>query len=158
MLNLIITVISIALVAVLAAASVFYGGKAWSEGSVSASASHLISSAQQVAAGITLYNNNQAAMPPSIVAAAGSPVSVSSVIGNLTLEGIMTSVPSLPNNVDDFNVQIVSSTDRQVQATIYSQDICLKVNDRAGGINGPFVCTATLVDGAFQSGAFVYRF
>lgn len=158
MLNLIITVISIALVAVLAAASVFYGGKAWSEGSVSASASHLISSAQQVAAGITLYSNNQAAMPPRIVSAAGAPVSVSNVIVDLTSQGIMTSAPSLPNQVDNFNVQIVSDTDRQIQATIYSKEICLKVIERAGGFNGPFVCTETLVDGAFQSGAFVYRF
>lgn len=158
MLNLIITVISIALVAVLAAASVFYGGRAWSEGSVSASASHVISSSQQVAAGITLYNNNEASMPPSIVSAAGGPVSVESVVSDLISRGIMTSTPSLPANTSNFNVQIVSNNNRRVTATISSEDICNKVNERSSGANSPYVCTPTMNAGVFQSGAFVYKF
>jgi len=158
MLNLIITVISIALVAVLAAASVFYGGRAWSEGSVSASASHVISSSQQVAAGITLYNNNEASMPPSIASAAGSPVPVSDVASDLISRGIMTSTPSLPVNVSNFNVEVVSINDRRVTATIASEDICNKVNERSSGVNSPYICTPTIDAGVFQSGAFVYKF
>ena len=58
MFSLIITIISIALVAALAVASVYYGGSAFSQGSAKASASTLVAQAQQIAGANTLYAND----------------------------------------------------------------------------------------------------
>lgn len=58
MFSLIITIISIALVAALAVASVYYGGAAFSQGSAKASASTLVNAAQQIAGANTLYAND----------------------------------------------------------------------------------------------------
>lgn len=58
MFSLIITIISIALVAALAVASVYYGGNAFSQGTAKANASALVAQAQQIAAANTLYAND----------------------------------------------------------------------------------------------------
>ena len=55
MFNLIITIIAIALVVVLTATSVFYGGSAFSEGSVDALAATYINQAQQVQGAATIF-------------------------------------------------------------------------------------------------------
>lgn len=58
MFNLIITIISIALVAVLAIATIYYGGSAFTQGSAKAKASTLVAHAQQITAANTLYAND----------------------------------------------------------------------------------------------------
>jgi len=58
MFSLIITIISIALVAALALATLYYGGSAFSQGSAKANASSIIEQAQQIAGANTLYANN----------------------------------------------------------------------------------------------------
>jgi type II secretory pathway pseudopilin PulG len=55
MFSLIITIISIALVAVLALATLYYGGSAFNKGSTSARTSQLLTEAQQVEGAITLF-------------------------------------------------------------------------------------------------------
>lgn len=55
MFNLIISIIAIALVVVLAGASLYYGGEAFNKGSEEAKASTYINQAQQVQAAATLY-------------------------------------------------------------------------------------------------------
>src|ERR1700730_4423918 len=60
MFSLIITIISIALVAALALATIYYGGSAFNRGSAQAQASTLISQAQQIAAAEVLYANDHA--------------------------------------------------------------------------------------------------
>lgn len=60
MFSLIITIISIALVAALAVASVYYGGNAFQQGTAKAQASTLVAQAQQIAAANTLYANDHA--------------------------------------------------------------------------------------------------
>lgn len=56
MFNLIITIIAIALVVVLTATSIYYGGSAFSNGSADALAATFINQAQQVQAAATLYS------------------------------------------------------------------------------------------------------
>ena len=55
MFNLIVAVISIALIAAMAAASIFYGGSAFGEGTAKAQASTLINNGQQISGGQQLY-------------------------------------------------------------------------------------------------------
>jgi hypothetical protein len=55
MFNLIITVISIALVAALALASIYYGGPALSKGSAKATAATLVNQGQQISGANTMY-------------------------------------------------------------------------------------------------------
>ena len=58
MFSLIITIISIALVAALALATLYYGGSAFSQGSAKANAASIIEQAQQIAGANTLFANN----------------------------------------------------------------------------------------------------
>lgn len=67
MFALIITIISIALVAALAIASIYYGGTAFSQGTAQAQASTIINQAQQIGAGVTLYENDNGGTAPASV-------------------------------------------------------------------------------------------
>jgi len=66
MFNLIISIIAIALVVVLAGASLYYGGSAFNEGSSDAKAATLINQAQQIQASATLYSATEGGSPTSI--------------------------------------------------------------------------------------------
>jgi type II secretory pathway pseudopilin PulG len=59
MFSLIITIISIALVAALAVATIYYGGSAFTQGTAKANASALVSAGQQVSGALTLYANDK---------------------------------------------------------------------------------------------------
>lgn len=163
MLNLIITVISIALVAILAASSVFYGGKAWSEGSVSANASHIISSAQQTAAGLTLYFSSHSRLPMEdnnyfdpdpdpnpLITTSGK------VITALRARGILTSMPSLPSGVIDseFTIQYNNAAlgGGEITAANVTTDVCQKIQERAGA------GSATQAFGCDAGGNFFFHF
>lgn len=56
MFSLIITIISIALVAALALATIYYGGNAFNKGSAEAKASQLINEGQQINGAVAMYN------------------------------------------------------------------------------------------------------
>ncbi len=164
MLNLIITVVSIALVAVLTAASVFYGGKAWSEGAVSANASHVISAAQQLSAGITLYHNSKAKLPDSMADIYSTPVSASTIADELMQDGFLTANPSVPSQiVSSLSVEADGSTfphKRYVTAMVHSREVCWKIVERGYAHGGAmaFTCDEVLVDDEFQYGTFKYQF
>ncbi|ADC73336.1 hypothetical protein TK90_2852 (plasmid) [Thioalkalivibrio sp. K90mix] len=64
MFSLIITIISIALVAALAVATLYYGGSAFTEGTTQANASGVINQAQQVGGGATLFTVRNAGDHP----------------------------------------------------------------------------------------------
>ena len=67
MFSLIVTIISIALVAALAVASIYYGGAAFTQGSAKANASALVAEAQQIAGANDLYaNDNAGAFSPDV--------------------------------------------------------------------------------------------
>ncbi|MND11541.1 hypothetical protein D3C87_351860 [compost metagenome] len=63
MFNLIISIIAIALVVVLAGASLYYGGDAFNKGSEEARASTFINQAQQIQAAATLFKASNGAVP-----------------------------------------------------------------------------------------------
>ena len=68
MFSLIISIISIALVAALALATIYYGGDAFNKGSAAAKASQLINEGQQIAGAVTL-NETDAAADDSVAVA-----------------------------------------------------------------------------------------
>jgi len=68
MFSLIITIISIALVVALVAATMYYGGSALSQGSDAADAAGLISGAQQIVAAVNLHNQLQGSEPANVAA------------------------------------------------------------------------------------------
>lgn len=80
MFSLIISIISIALVAALAAATVYFGGAAFNKGSAGADASTFINGAQQVAGAFTLASADNNLAPTSTVAdlqsGLGTPVQI----------------------------------------------------------------------------------
>lgn len=68
MFNLIITIISIALVVAMAAAAVYYGGTAFTQGTAKANAATLVTQAQQINGAITLYKNDNGGTAPAVIA------------------------------------------------------------------------------------------
>ena len=78
MFSLIITNISIALVAALAVATIYYGGSAFSSGSAKANAATIIAAAQQVTGANTLYANDNSGAYATTLAAL-TPTYLSSV-------------------------------------------------------------------------------
>lgn len=66
MFSLLITIISIALVAVLALATLYYGGDAFNRGTSKAEAARLVNEGQQVSGAMTLYEVQTGAAAPSV--------------------------------------------------------------------------------------------
>lgn len=66
MANMILTVIAVALVAIIVVIGVFYGGVAFSSYQAEANASRLINEAEQIAGTVSLYANEQYVLPSSI--------------------------------------------------------------------------------------------
>lgn len=66
MFSLIITIIAIALVAILAIATVFYGGETFTQGNEKAEAAKRIAAGQQIVSAIHMYRADNAALPGSL--------------------------------------------------------------------------------------------
>jgi hypothetical protein len=68
MFQLIVAVISIALVAALALASIFYGGEAFTRGQLKAQVATMINQGQQISGANTLYKTDKGGVDASVVA------------------------------------------------------------------------------------------
>lgn len=155
MFSLIITIISIALVAALALATIYYGGTAFSTGNVKASASQVINQAQQIAAAVTMYKNDNGGSVPANVAALVSGnylgSSPTTTVGTWTLSA--TGAPYLTGS----------------SLTAFSQSLCDQINTQVGAtlahtwtataqvsLSTPYACgddNATATVRYFQYGA-----
>ena len=93
MFSLIITIISIALVAALAIATIYYGGSAFTRGTADANASALMSIGQQVQGAAVLFaNDNAGALPGSVTAlVTGNYLNSSPSISSGALSDVFTS-------------------------------------------------------------------
>jgi hypothetical protein len=83
MFNLIVAVISIALIAAMAAASIFYGGEAFSESTAKAQAATLVNNGQQIGGAQVLHKISNSG-------------NLETAIGNLVLEGYLQALPTPP--------------------------------------------------------------
>lgn len=118
MFSLIITIISIALVAALALATLYYGGAAFNKGSAGAQAARLINEGQQINGAVQVLKADQAA---------------NSVVGDTVPEDIaglatnyLSQVPTKWDASTLLEAGIVFTTDA------VSGEVCDEVNKRAG--------------------------
>lgn len=117
MFSLIITIISIALVAALALATIYYGGSAFNKGSAAAVASQLINEGQQINGAVALA---RADVAQGTLAAAPTDVT-----------GLVTAhyLAQVPSSFDSGT--LLSSNVALTTATV-SDDVCDAVNLKAG--------------------------
>lgn len=114
MFSLIITIVSIALVVALVAATMYHGGDTLTQGRTSADASAFVSGAQQVAAAAAMYNTVEGIMPADVAAlTAGSKY--------------LTSLPNVKGTELALN-----TTNRLVTSTVTADEVCSQINKNAG--------------------------
>lgn len=119
MFSLIVSIISIALVAVLAAASIYYGGDAFTKGSAKALASTVVAQAQQISSANTLYKNDEGGTTAPTVQA-------------LVDGKYLASIPAAPSKVvPDRAAWTVAST--FVSIDIDNIEVCKLINEQANG-------------------------
>jgi len=143
MFSLIVSIISIALVAVLAAASIYYGGDAFTKGSAKALASTVVTQAQQISSANTLYKNDKGGVSAANVAA------LTAAPGNY-----LASAPAMPSKVGSVALEIAADIDTVtagnqggVSAVITNAEVCKLINQQANGTdnfnaNSQFGCEA----------------
>lgn len=127
MFSLIITIISIALVAALALATIYYGGTAFNKGSAEAKASQLINEGQQI--------NGAVAMARADVAADSNLTLPTDIAGLVTAE-YLAQVPAGWDSADELTQGFAVTTNA------VSTEVCDAVNSKAG-LTGA-VTTATV--------------
>jgi len=124
MFSLIISIISIALVAALAAATVYFGGAAFNKGGAGADASTFINGAQQIAGAFTLAETD------------GYTVSTIAALADGTAtdgEIYLSQVPSYKGTALTLDA---TETNYVTLQTGISVNICEEINDRAVGKDG----------------------
>lgn len=133
MFSLIISIISIALVAALAAATVYFGGAAFNKGGAGADASTFINAGQQIAGAFTLAE----------------------VDADVAVTDVESLSPHYLAQVPTYKgAEFVLSEDEgdtdYVKITVNTADICTEINKRANGVdsNGDVVDVAD-VDGLY---------
>ncbi len=125
MFSLIITIISIALVAALALATIYYGGTAFNRGSADAVAAQLINEGQQINGAVAMNRAD---------AASGAAAAVTDLAGLVTanyLAQVPTAWASATTIANGFAVTTAA----------VAADVCTRVNTRAG--HGADVTNAT---------------
>ena len=115
MFSLIITIISIALVAALAVATIYYGGSAFSSGSAKAIAATIVSNAQQVTGANVLYANDNSGTYASTI--------------STLVPAYLASQPVPPAN--GASTYAVSSSN-VFTATVANQQICSAIDATVG--------------------------
>lgn len=118
MFSLIITIISIALVAALALATIYYGGNAFNKGSAEAKASQLINEGQQINGAVAMYKADAAA---------------ASVAGGTVFTGISTLSALSPSYLAQVPAGWTgTAADGQAVSAAVSTEVCEAVNKKAG--------------------------
>ena len=134
MFQLIVAVISIALVAALAIASIYYGGAAFQKSSLKANVTTLVNGGQQIAGAQALYKTDNSGIPASTVAL---------LIESAQGEQYLTAAPGISGAatgnwtlVDNGNVAAVAVN------TAGLTEICEEANKQAGlASNAPWTAS-----------------
>ena len=120
MFSLIITIISIALVAALALATLYFGGDAFNQGSAKASAATVVNQAQQISGANTLHFLDK---------------QVYGTVADLTVDGkYLASAPN-PGALEGADANIgyqVNTATGVITLDLASQAVCDAVNEQAG--------------------------
>lgn len=139
MFSLIISIISIALVAALAAATVYFGGAAFNKGGAGADASAFINAGQQIAGAFTLAE----------VEADSTVSAVADLAPNYLAQEPTYKGANFVLSTDDAATLTIDEAD-YVQLVVKTDDICTEINKRANGVDGSGnVVAVTAVDGLY---------
>ena len=121
MFSLIITIISIALVAALALATLYFGGDAFNQGSAKASAATVVNQASQINGANTLFYLDNSAY--------------AAVMTDLTTDGkYLASIPNPGNAVtgSSTDVYTTDATNGLIELTSVKKSVCDSINVQAG--------------------------
>jgi hypothetical protein len=117
MFSLIITIVSIALVAALAVATIYYGGSAYTKGASRAAAATVVAHSQQIAGANLLYANDNSG-------------TFSASITGLKDGGYLSAVPSvLATTGGAFSVSLTN----EVSLIVNTEEICKQINKASTG-------------------------
>lgn len=129
MFSLIISIISIALVAALAAATVYFGGAAFNKGGAGADASTFINASQQVAGAFTLAATDGFASEANSVAKLANGTLGESSTGALDGEIYLSQVPSYKGT----SLELASTAGLTNYVTVsVSTEVCNEIVKRTG--------------------------
>lgn len=146
MFSLIITIISIALVAALALATLYYGGSAFNKGSDGATAARLINEGQQVNGAITILRAD--------TAASGGTSAVADLAGLTTATpAYLTQVPATFDGTDA--IPAVGGVLRSADAV--TDGVCAEINARAGHATEPASGATPGVYGCDADNSFYFK-
>ncbi|MDO8416273.1 MAG: hypothetical protein Q7S87_08700 [Agitococcus sp.] len=121
MFSLIITIISIALVAALALATLYYGGSAFNKGSAGATAAKFINEGQQINGAVQLARADSASGDAAGATAVATTLAALSPV-------YMAQLPA------GWDATVVTSTGVAKTSAVVSTDVCTEVNKRAGNL------------------------
>jgi hypothetical protein len=159
MFSLIITIISIALVAALALATIYYGGSAFNRGSDGARASQLINEGQQINGAVTMFLADSAA--GGALAADGTDAGTTVQVAELA----PTYLAQVPSAFVTAAATADAVANGSISVTGQSHAVCQEVQRRAvNSTTVPATQPAGQVYGCFGSaagdtnGTFFYRF
>lgn len=138
MFSLIISIISIALVAALAAATVYFGGAAFNKGSAGADASTFINAGQQIAGAFTLASAD--GHSPAVVADLNTGALGESTVGALDGEVYLAQIPSYKGTGLD---GLVTEGNAQYSVSKVSDLVCAEIVKRADGVDADVVTQTT---------------
>ena len=150
MFSLIITIISIALVAALAVATIYYGGSAFTQGSSKAAAATMVSQAQQIAGAVVLFENDNPGTLPT----------VADLVGTSTTTSYLSTLPVVPT-VAGGGAWAITATATGFSVTLAG--VPATVCNYAGASNGAqYYCNATGLAGgaavaAATTGSFAFN-
>jgi type II secretory pathway pseudopilin PulG len=148
MFNLIVAVISIALIAAMALASIFYGGDGFSKSTARAEAATLIGQAQQIAGAAALFRiDNSGSNVASTQPSCDSGTSSDCAINRLSAGGYLQAIPSAPSGVhyqDEFFTASWAVADDGSAAFLIltaqegvADSVCAEVELQGGGAKLP---------------------
>ena len=119
MFSLIITIVSIALVVALVAATMYHGGDTLTQGRVTADAAAFVSGAQQVGGAATMYLSLEGSAPADVAA--------------LVTKSYLASAPVVKGTALTLGTESINSkTVNTVESTVDSAAVCQQINKAAG--------------------------
>lgn len=147
MFSLIITIISIALVAALAVATIYYGGSAFTQGTAKANAAALVSAGQQINGALTLSANDNGGVRADAT--------------SLVTDQYMSAVPTVQGSVFTINATNIATgatvSDAVCKAVQLSAGVALgAIAANAAGVTGPYGCHAPAI-AAPDTNTFIFK-
>lgn len=132
MFSLIITIVSIALVVALVAATMYYGGDTLTQGRDRADAAAFVSGGQQISGAIQMFRAMEGALPDDL--------------DELQTEKYLTSLPTVKST--DSGAWGIDLDEALISVPVGSETVCAAIDKQAGG-DGETLATDLATDATF---------